>query len=91
MKWKMERKVEKAIEILETLNQDFGNFNLNLIKQKIPYYFSFVYNHYKYESVELWNNYDYLKIYLIYKNGKFFIRWYHTPRYFPAHIEDIEL
>lgn len=88
MKWKIERKIEKAIEILETLNKDFGNFNFIFIKQKLPNYFSFVY---RYGSVELWDNYDDFRIYLIYKNGKYFIRWYHTPHYSSAHVEDIEI
>jgi hypothetical protein len=77
MKWKMKRSVEKAIEILETLDKDRGNS----LKQKILSYFSFVY---KYGSVELLSNYDdplkILRFHLIYENGRYFIRCYHYKR-----------
>jgi hypothetical protein len=89
MKWKMERKVEKAIEILEIANRRFGNFTtysltINTTKKLINC-FSFVQKYNK--VIELWNDHENLRICLVY-SGK---RYYSIKFFFKSYIEDIEL
>lgn len=93
MKWKMERRVEKVIEILDIANRRFGNFTtysltINTTKKLIKC-FSFVQ---KYKGfIELWNDHENLRICLVYNITGSGRRYYSIKFFFKSYTKVIEL